>query len=46
MLYKGIGGPKDFALWTLPAVLHKGSCYIKAMLYKAYTTVAAVPVAS
>jgi hypothetical protein len=24
---------------TLPAVLHWGSCYIKGMLYKGYTTV-------
>ena len=24
---------------TLPAVLHYGSCYIKGMLYKGYTTV-------
>ena len=24
---------------TLPAVLHQGSCYIKGMLYKGYTTV-------
>jgi len=24
---------------TMPAVLHQGSCYVKAMLYKDYTTV-------
>jgi len=39
MLYSGIGGPKDLPFGTLPTVLHKGSCYIKGMLYKGYTTV-------
>jgi len=27
---------------TLLAVLHKGACYIKGMLYKGYTTVATI----
>ena len=30
------------AFGTLPAVLHKGSCYIEGMLYKGYPTLQVV----